>query len=228
MKRRYFVIFKGKKLYLLWGDLHIHSEISRCSRHRDGNPAEKYRYARDIKELDFACITDHSSEINDYDWHTLQKIANLYYSPGDFVTFLGYEWIIDTPEISFHRQVIYLSEKGKIIAFDGDPQCTDPEKFWSRVGKKRIITILHQSGDKEFKRVWDFHNPQKEPLVEIFQVRGSYEHYKCLRNPFENRWQYYRESEAPFLPPFYRGKTKYEDWLSRDGYIQDGLKRKNS
>ncbi len=102
-ERRYTTEFKGNSFSLFFGDLHMHSELSPCSRHKDGNPREKYEFARNVAGWDFAAITDHSKEFNEYDWTLLQKMARAYYEPGRFVPFLALELIVIRPDLHFHR-----------------------------------------------------------------------------------------------------------------------------
>src|SRR6185436_12766538 len=72
----------GKKYQLLFGDLHRHSNISRCSVGNEPNPDDLYRYGIDIDMYDFLALSDHSEYTTDYYWWRQQKVADLYNIPG--------------------------------------------------------------------------------------------------------------------------------------------------
>ena len=72
---------------LYWGDLHGHSYGS------DGthSPQFYYDYARAVGALDFCALTDHDTLDHDV-WKKLIGAAASANAPGDFTSFLGYEW----------------------------------------------------------------------------------------------------------------------------------------
>ena len=108
-----FIKIKIKRLF--FGDIHFHSRIS------DGyhDVDTLYKNAIDDNYLDFACLTDHAEIINSIDitpfqplwmriqgiiqylmykflgrdeWQITKNKANEYYNPGNFTTFLGFEY----------------------------------------------------------------------------------------------------------------------------------------
>lgn len=92
-----------------FGDLHLHTNLS------DGlsDIDSAYHFLKDSSKLDFSCISDHDiypNIMHDTTWQKIINKANEYYVPGEFVSFIGYEWT------SFggdgHRIVIYPGEKG--------------------------------------------------------------------------------------------------------------------
>lgn len=180
--------YQGSKLQLLWGDLHMHSNISPCSKH----PAfhcteieEKYRYSQDVGRLDFAMVTDHDRMI-DYDWHRTVEAARFNNFDGGFVSFNGYEWtssMMKEHENYGHLNVLYL-EEGPLLRCDEERSDTPP-KLWNQLSGYRALTIPHHPSDIKHPVNWDYYNPEMEPLVEIFQVRGSYEADNCLHDPVQ-------------------------------------------
>ena len=77
---------------LYWGDLHRHSLVSRCTAGDEPSLEDFYRYAWDVCEYDFWAVTDHSENSTDYQWWSIQKIADLFRVDGRFVPFYGFEW----------------------------------------------------------------------------------------------------------------------------------------
>ncbi len=71
------------------------------------------------------------------------------------------------------------------------------------------------------KGVYEDHDPAYQPLVEIFQVRGSYEKWGGRHWVYEHRWQFY--AQAPDAPSIYRGLPSPSDWAEKDLFIQDAL-----
>ena len=108
---------------LFWGDLHCHSSLS------DGvplvSPDAELRAARDMMELDFAALSDHtewffidlqtffewgvvaySEATAEWKWSQVVDLCADYYEPGIFVTLAGYEW---SSEDGGHRTVYFES-----------------------------------------------------------------------------------------------------------------------
>ncbi len=75
-----------------FGDLHNHSNLS----HGLGTADEAYTYARDVAELDFFSLSDHSELMIfwpwDDKWEHMRETAEKYNAPGEFVTLWGFEW----------------------------------------------------------------------------------------------------------------------------------------
>jgi hypothetical protein len=90
-----------KKIF--WGDIHNHCNV--------GYAKGSLERAYDIAEshLDFYCFTPHSQwhdkpvdstfdrftdgfEVTRQQWDKVKRYANEFYRPGDFVSFIGYEW----------------------------------------------------------------------------------------------------------------------------------------
>jgi hypothetical protein len=179
----------GRKLQLFWGDLHMHTNISECSLNtffHCTEPEEKYRYARDIGRLDFAMMTDHaeSMEERSRDWQRTVDAAERAHEPGHFVPFLGYEWTAngwgDLP-IYGHYNVLFR-DSGPLYS-SKNPASDNPAKLWSQLQVGEVLTIPHHPGCPRFLVDWSFYHPDFVPLVEIFQVRGSYEYANCPMGP---------------------------------------------
>lgn len=154
---------------IYFGEIHAHTKQS------DGGLTldEAYTYARDIAKLDFAAITDHSGG---KDWKAAQKGARDYYQPGKFVTFLGYEYDVGALKYG-HKNVYYLKDDEPVYNPD------TPEKLWKLLKGKDAIAVPHHTnmaaeipGTPWWRQQdWSSHNEELERLVEICQIRGSFE-----------------------------------------------------
>jgi hypothetical protein len=157
---------------VFFGDLHRHTNVSRCSRGAEPDPDDHYRYSRDVCRYDFLGISDHASHTSDYNWWRLQKLADLYYTPGDFTTLFGVEW--NGPE--GHKNVMSPSRHLPLIATTG--VAPNALTLWDELAKSGVpaITIPHSSSLPGQDADWSKHDPRFERLVEIFQAcRGSFE-----------------------------------------------------
>ncbi len=105
----------------------------------------------------------------------MKDAANDMYSPGHFVTFVGFEW---TNWKYGHRNVYYLDGDGPIFrAFD--PNCNTPEKLWELISPYEAMTIAHHVGGGPVPIDWSIPPDEDECLVEICSIHGSSEYYGC-------------------------------------------------
>ncbi len=164
--------------HLYWGDLHRHSNISRCGAGLDIGAEDHYRFAEDLLGLDFWALTDHSEHTSDLNWHYLKKLANAFNRPGTHASLIGFEW---TSFKHGHLNVIYAGDDGPIMS-SVDPDYDDPAKLWSHLAGHQALTIPHHPASWVYPTNWSFHDNEFLRLVEIFQAcTGSYESDWCHR-----------------------------------------------
>jgi hypothetical protein len=106
----------GVTYTLLWGDLHRHSDISRCYTESDSSIAEQYRYGIDMAGLDFMGTTDHTDSqkpYHPYEWWLTQKGADLFQTPGFFAGMYAFEREHYWP--NGHRNVVFADRGGPVV-----------------------------------------------------------------------------------------------------------------
>ncbi len=176
-RERYAADAAGRNYQVYWGDLHRHSLVSRCTAGDEPSLDDFYRYAWDVCEYDFWAVTDHSENSTDYQWWTIQKMADLFLVEDRFVPFYGFEW---TSVNTGHQNVIYGDvERGAPIYSAFAEGTTDPAGLWESLSEHPelpAITIPHHPGSAMVYNDWDYNDPRYSRLVEIFQAcRGNYE-----------------------------------------------------
>ena len=163
------------RLNLYFGDIHGHSRYSDGT----GTPEDYYLYARDVSGLDIAALTDHADygliPVKGKVWKEIKNTANNMYSPGHFVTFIGFEW---TNWTSGHRNVYYRDEDGPIFR-SMDKISDTPEKLWEQISSHEAMTIGHHVGGGPIPIDWSIPPGPKEWLVELCSIHGSSEYYGC-------------------------------------------------
>ena len=175
------VAVAADNLRLYWGDLHAQSEHhvmhSQNMNFRQrgwskgiscGTVDECYAYAREVALLDFVALTDQGACLTDA-WEFCQAKVREYYEPRRFVTFKGYE--AGAP--NGHRNVIYASDT------------IDPPLDAKRFGgfaPRVLYDYYRERGDAiliphhvKTWTDWSFHDPQLEPLMEIYSCWGQSE-----------------------------------------------------
>ena len=174
-------------LQLFWGDLHAQSEYHVMhSQEKDarqvgwskgiscGTPDDVYQYARDVTLLDFVAITDQGA-ITGVGWELLQQKAIEHYRPGEFATFKSYE--AGSPV--GHRNVYF---RGDAVEPLQDPRAFSymPDFLYEHYrGREDVMMIPHHV---KTWTDWSFHDPDLEPLMEIYSCWGQSE------NPSMDRW----------------------------------------
>jgi Protein of unknown function (DUF3604) len=172
---RHRVDVDGETLTLYWGDLHRHSLISRCTSGDEPSLEDIYRYAWDVCEYDFWAVTDHSENSTDYQWWSIQKMADLLRVDGQFVPMIGFEWT----GLTGHQNVIYGDVPRGAPIFSAYAEGSDnPTGLWAGLARHALpaITIPHHPGSAMVPFDWSHHDPRYVRVVEVFQsCRGNYE-----------------------------------------------------
>jgi hypothetical protein len=195
---RYTMTNNGVTYHLYWADYHRHTDISNCVTANDGCVLEQFRYALDMGKLDSLGTSDHTDIAkiyHPYEWWLNQKMVDVFFSPGFFMSMYAYEREQKWPY--GHRNVIFAHRGGPIVYIqrenylkspwqsvfplkaDGEKEIM-PEELWDvlvRYGKP-VTDITHTGATgmgtdwNIFKRV----DNRVENLVEIYQgARVSYE-----------------------------------------------------
>ena len=179
--------YKNLKVY--YGDLHSHCAIG----YGHGSMEDAFQNAR--LQLDFAAVTVHSQwpdmpvgesrldALVDYHQQGFQKTADSWQQvkalveannqPGQFVTFLGYEW--HSNQYGDHNIYFKGSDGTPIPA----PDLHNLRQALRKLQEQGIDSLLipHHIGYKQGYRGinWDVFDPEFSPVVEIMSMHGASE-----------------------------------------------------
>ena len=179
------ITYRGRTLKLFFGDLHEHTDVSVCNRLGDQSINESYQHMRDLAVHDFACTTDHGYNLNPYLWCYTAKLARTNDDPGRFLTFLGEEWTSTFEEYSEKHPYGFYGHRNLIFADLYFPRWwnarnrQNPAQIWEDLRKlnANFVQIPHQLADTgNVPTDWNYTDQRAQPVAEIFQTRGSYEH----------------------------------------------------
>jgi len=152
----------------MWGDLHRHSDLSRCKMDEDGNQLAQYRYAVDIGVLDFMALTEHYQHLTTGQWAYSREMSERFDRPGSFATLFGFE----QAQTDGHRNFFCMDPTE---ALDGPFREWTPRNRFANYPKQRWIAIPHQLDDPKVLLSWPRQNAAIECEVEVYQSRrGSY------------------------------------------------------
>ncbi len=157
---------------VLWGMIHGHTEMS----DGQGSLDRYFRQIRDEAALDFAAPGDHDHlyETSDAFWQLTCEAVKRWHEPGRFVTFLGYEWAKWRRKGEGDRNVYYLADDRPLYRSDFGHHPWPPDLF-AALGDETALVIPHHTAHAGSFCDWTDHDPLHERLVEIHQIRGSYE-----------------------------------------------------
>jgi hypothetical protein len=196
--RGYSVTIGGKKLSIVRGDFHRHTELSwDGGGAADGSLQDFYRYMIDAASMDFGASTDHQGGAWPYWWWYTQKMTDMYHVPGLYTPIFGYERSAVYP--NGHRNIFFARRSdSKVTPFflktgvanfalganpmgdepaigSGDLVENDTKLLYEEIRKRNGLAISHTSGTR-MGTDWRDNDPNLEPVVEIFQgARTSYE-----------------------------------------------------
>jgi len=169
-----------------WGLIHGHTEMSDGT----GTLKQYFHQLRNEVGLDFAAPGDHDHlwETPDAFWSRTCEAVRHGHAPGRFVTFLGYEWAKWRRNGDGDRNVYYLHDDRPMYRSDDGLYPAPPDLFRAlREHQEQAIVIPHHTGHDGNFCDWKDHSPEHERLVEIFQVRGSFECDAADGNPLPER-----------------------------------------
>jgi hypothetical protein len=175
-------------LNLYWGDFHKHLEDID---HAD----EIIEFAK--YHLDFYCVlcypfkwerrkgarvetVGQRPEFQEW-WEKLGGAARRHNSPGEFVTFLGYEWHGNRTRYGDHN-VIYPGDEGPL------DDAWRLEDLYQSLRGHGAIAIPHHTGYYTGRRGkdWSVWDPVISPIVEVFSSHGSSEAVEAPRDMVNN------------------------------------------
>ena len=133
-------------------------------------------------------------------WADTVGAAQRHNDPGNFTTFIGYEYTASTPDMgNLHRNVIFRGNSNRIPSVPySRANSNDPEGLWQWMDRLRedgieSLAIPHNSNGSDgfmFALKDSFGNPftkeyaelrmRNEPIVEITQVKGTSDTHPLL------------------------------------------------
>ena len=133
-------------------------------------------------------------------WADTVAAAQRHNDPGNFTTFIGYEYTASTPDMgNLHRNVIFRGNSNRIPSVPySRANSNDPEDLWQWMDRLRedgieSLAIPHNSNGSDgfmFALKDSFGNPftkeyaelrmRNEPIVEITQVKGTSDTHPVL------------------------------------------------
>jgi len=160
-----------------WGDIHGQSGETVGT----GTIQEYFQYLRENAHLDFGSHAANDFQITDTFWETVQDQVQENHDPGDFVTFLCYEWSPNTTVGGDHNiyfkgdeEEIHRSSSWQIAEGYDKHEGTHPvsELYEAYEGRDDVLVIPHQGGRPA---VLDDLDPELTPFIEIMSVWGIFE-----------------------------------------------------
>jgi len=163
-------------LFLYYGDLHRHSNASRCLEGLEARPLDRYVFAREAWHDDFFALTDHPGQTDPLQAWNGCKLVDLAHSP-ELCVLQGFEW---SNLATGHQNVIFRRRTDLLAATGGDYATAD--LLWSQLDPRDAITIPHHPGHAKMGTDWSRFDPRFVRVVELFQSsRSSYEFEGCFR-----------------------------------------------
>ncbi len=174
--RKYVIQSAGHTYHIYRGDMHRHTDVSQDFKY-DGSLLEGYRYGIDAAAFDYLAITDHQAGFDqEFTWWQSQKMTDLFQVAGAFTPLYSYERSVLYP--NGHRNVIFAERGVRTLPIPPEEQAgkIGAAALYAYLKKNNGITMPH-SGATDQGTDYRDHDPEVEPLVEIYQgYRASYEY----------------------------------------------------
>jgi len=177
------VVLGNAELNPFWGDLHRHTNLSKCLSENDGTFHDHFRWAIEAAALDFYAVTDHYSYISTDDWAECVRWADVYNAPGAFTTLIGYEW-----HHQGHANFYFLDEETAFSVWSEHAGLRTYDELYAAFDnaslRRKVMAIRHYHADgllATAQSFWGSVNRNYEAVAETIQTRGcSPQSYECL------------------------------------------------
>jgi|FLOH01.1.fsa_nt_gi hypothetical protein len=155
----------GAQPKALYGDLHRHTDLSRCAGRKDGTLLDAVRYALGPGALSFMAITDHYQHLTPWSFWRQLRDTERWDAPGRMALFPGIERMVSGLG---HQNLVF----GALSAARAAGRDREPEEL--RVGA--VVAIPHMTSLPANPFAWQRLNPDLQRLIEVHQGRrGSFE-----------------------------------------------------
>ncbi len=104
---------KGTKTF--FGDLHVHTNYSRCGRPNNVDLPDKLAWTRREAKHDFIAVADHGEHMTDAEYAEYCRVIDAADAPGKFVALPAYEWSGRGHPASGHRNVMFRDAFGPVL-----------------------------------------------------------------------------------------------------------------
>jgi hypothetical protein len=167
---------------VLYGDLHRHTDLSRCAGRKDGTLLDAVRYAHGPGKLSFLAITDHFQHLTAWSfWRQLRDLER-WNAPGRLALLPGVE-----------RMVKGLGHQNLVFASLQDARAAGRNRLPEDLQEGTVIAIPHMTSLPRNPFNWKHWDPNVQRLVEIHQGR---------RGSFEGMPRFHEETEdSSTVPP---------------------------
>lgn len=208
-----------KWMRCIQGQLHIHTIHSVCSRYCERDIPFQYRFMQDVMHAEFGAITDHCWNLGVTERLVMNKMAEYYYFPGEFVALPSYEWTghetVREGRVG-HVNPAFFEEEGNLEVYtpiDDDRGGGGLEGLRKVFKGSAVIAPPHHTVSRNLPYSWEHYYPDFQPVAEIFQdVRGNCE-----------------QLESPGISNWGRASEPYANWIltalkfgARLGFIGGG------
>jgi len=174
---RHYALEAGGKRYRIYrGDMHRHTDVSQDFKY-DGSLIEVYRYGLDAAAFDYIAPTDHQTGFDqEFTWWQNQKLVDLFSVPGAFAPLYAYERSLPYP--NGHRNIVFAHRGVRTFPIPEEERSgrAGAARLFEHLRQNRGISMPHSSATAQGTD-WRDHDPEVEPLMEIYQgYRTSYEY----------------------------------------------------
>jgi hypothetical protein len=190
--RQYRIEAGGKKLQLLRGEFHRHTEVS-WDGGPDGSLEDMFRYGIDAAALDWIGNGDHDNGAGrEYSWWLTQKLTDAYHVKERFTPMFTYERSVSYPH--GHRNCMFAQRGVRTLPRLAEPDpaqrvagihADDTKMLYRYLKEHNGICAVHTSATS-MGTDWRDNDPVAEPIVEIYQGdRMSYEKEEAPRAGYD-------------------------------------------
>jgi hypothetical protein len=165
--------FFAKGTRTFFGDVHIHTNYSRCGHPNNMELAEKLAYSREAARLDFVAVADHAEHMDDAQYAAYCAAIDAADAPGAFVALPAYEWAGRGHPSIGHRNVMFRDGFGPIFR-GNDPRWNIPRTLAEAL-RRTGLPLMAPRHHTTYHSNWNTFEPDLEPVVEIYSSWGNSE-----------------------------------------------------